>query len=130
MDRKVLVAVGDMLFNSKIDGAAKQIEGISTKFVKKLDEFLDYARDESPNLIIMDLNNSRFDPLFAINLIKQEEIIKEIPVVGFLSHVQVALRDKAENAGCDQVMPRSEFAAHLSEILAGTYTRNTTKIKD
>jgi hypothetical protein len=37
--------------------------------------------------------------------------------VGFLSHVQTELAEKALAAGCQEVLPRSKFTADLAEIL-------------
>jgi hypothetical protein len=40
-----------------------------------------------------------------------------VPVVAFLSHVQVELAEAARAAGCREVMPRSEFTRNLATIL-------------
>ena len=48
---------------------------------------------------------------------KVDERLRAVPLVGFFSHVQTALRRRAEEAGYDRVMPRSAFTKHLAEIL-------------
>jgi hypothetical protein len=40
-------------------------------------------------------------------------------VIAFLSHVQTDLAERARNAGCMDVMPRSKFTQNLAEILRG-----------
>src|SRR5262249_13237777 len=103
-------------------GTAAQCR-VSVKFVRKLEDLLSEARNE-PALILLDLNNSRFDAVEAIERLKADESSRLIPITGFLSHVQVDLKNRAEAAGCDTVMPRSEFSANLGEILSGEYNRN------
>ena len=118
MSRNILVAVGDMFFASKINGTAEQLN-INVKFVRNINDLLAHART-SPSVILLDLNNSRFDPIDALKQLKGDESLRSIPVVGFLSHVQVELQRQAAEAGCDQVLPRSKFTANLPEILLNT----------
>jgi len=42
---------------------------------------------------------------------------KATSIVGFVSHVQGDLKVKAQEAGCDVVMPRSAFSQNLPSIL-------------
>jgi hypothetical protein len=59
------------------------------------------------------------DPIEVLKIIKGEASMKDVPVVGFLSHVQLDLKQAAEAAGCDYVIPRSAFSMKLPEIVAG-----------
>src|SRR5688572_33244549 len=108
MNTEILAAVGEIFFASKINGAASHLN-ISVKFVKSIEDLIEHA-GARPRLIILDLNNNRFDPISAIKELKANEALREIPIVGFLSHVQVDLMKRAEAAGCDRVMPRSAFS--------------------
>jgi DNA-binding NarL/FixJ family response regulator len=67
-----------------------------------------------PRLVVVDLN-ARQGALEAIEQLHRSG--NPIPVIGFLSHVQTELAQRAQAAGCQQVMPRSSFTANLSEIL-------------
>jgi CheY-like chemotaxis protein len=115
MKEEILAAVGEIFFASKINGAASQLN-LSVKFVKSIEDLIEYA-GLGPRLIILDLNNNRFDPIQAIKVLKANDSLRDIPLVGFLSHVQVDLIKRAEAAGCDRVMPRSAFSANLLKIL-------------
>jgi PleD family two-component response regulator len=117
---EILAAVSDMIFASKISGAASQVNANVT-FVKSLDKLIEQSKALSVKMIILDLNNPRFDPLKAIEELKLSSDSKEIPIVGFLSHVQVELRRKAQEMGCDFTMPRSQFNTNLVDILSGKY---------
>ncbi|MEW6732701.1 MAG: response regulator [Acidobacteriota bacterium] len=120
MSRKVLAAVADMFFAAKIDAAARQ-QGILVEYVRTAEALLTQARAISPALILLDLNNTRFDTLAALEQLKADMVGSTIPVIGFLSHVQVERRRQAESLGCDRVMARSEFSTRLSEILSGNF---------
>ena len=39
------------------------------------------------------------------------------PIIGFLSHVQGDLKQKAHEVGCDMVLPRSAFSQNLPQLL-------------
>ena len=43
---------------------------------------------------------------------------REIPLVAFLSHIQLNLAESARAAGCRDVMPRSKFTQNMATILA------------
>jgi len=38
-------------------------------------------------------------------------------IIGFLSHVQGDLKLRAQEAGCDMVLPRSAFSQNLPQLL-------------
>jgi CheY-like chemotaxis protein len=120
MSKEILAAVADMIFASKINGAANQAS-VNVTFVKSIDKLVEQASNLKPELILLDLNNPRFDSLTAIKELKSNPILKEIPILGFLSHVQVDLRRQAQEIGCNFTLPRSQFNSHLVEILSGQY---------
>jgi len=66
-------------------------------------------------LIIVDLNSNGIKPLPVITRCAQVQ--KATSIVGFVSHVQGDLKVKAQEAGCDVVMPRSAFSQNLASIL-------------
>ncbi len=116
MTRRVLAAVEDLLFRSKISETAEQL-GIEAKFPRNRRKLLEALRESPPDLLVLDLNSARFEPLDLLRTVKSDEV--GIPTVGFLSHVQRDLAVAAREAGCDHVMARSAFTRDLPKILAG-----------
>ncbi|HEX9665902.1 MAG TPA: response regulator [Thermodesulfobacteriota bacterium] len=114
--KKVIAVLDDLFFSSKIREAAKTLD-IELEFVKKPDGFNEKISSEKPSLIIFDLNSRAGDPLEIIKKIKSTGELKQIPVIGFLSHAQIELKEEANRAGCDLVIPRSRFSKDLREIL-------------
>jgi CheY-like chemotaxis protein len=121
----VLALVDDLFFQAKLTETARKL-GVTLKtvatggaLVKELQAELEgelqvSARGDLPRLVVVDLN-ARQGALEAIEQLHRSG--NQIPVIGFLSHVQTELAQRAQAAGCQQVMPRSKFTANLSEIL-------------
>ena len=118
MTRRVLAAVEDLLFRSKISETASSL-GIEAAFPRNRRRLLEALRESPPDLLILDLNSARFEPLTLLRSVKSDEATRDAPTVGFLSHVQKDLAVAARAAGCDRVVARSTFARDLPRILAG-----------
>ena len=120
MNRRVLAAVGDLFFASKIRGTAEQLN-VTAQFARSEAALFDAARTEVPSLIILDLHDERFDPFALVEQLKADEHLRAVPVVGFFSHVHVELQRRAREAGVDYVLPRSVFTQRLADILSGRF---------
>ena len=118
MARRVIGALEDLLFKSKISETASQL-GIEAAFPRSPNKLLDALRESPPDLLVLDLNSARFEPLALLRDVKSNEALREVSTVGFLSHVQKDLAVAAREAGCDRVIARSAFTRDLPEILAG-----------
>jgi CheY-like chemotaxis protein len=118
MNRRVMAAVGDLLFASKIRGTAEQLN-VTAEFARSADVLFDAAKTEVPSLIILDLHTEQLDPFALVERLKADEQLRVVPVLGFFSHVHVELQRRAKEAGFDHVLPRSAFTQRLPEILKG-----------
>lgn len=112
----ILAAVDDLLFSSKIRTTAKQA-GVDLVFARTPPEILEQTRSLRPSLVIFDLNSAKANPIETIATLKHDAELSSIPTLGFVSHVHTGLIDAARQAGIDDVMARSAFAARLAEIL-------------
>ena len=113
--KKVLAVVEDLLFTVKISDAAKRA-GLEVEFLKSEKDVLEKA-EEKPLLIIMDLNCACVQPIRLISKLKTSPETKGISLIGFLSHIQGELKQKAQEAGANIVMARSAFSQNLQQIL-------------
>lgn len=114
--KKILAVLEDLLFTVKISDAAKRA-GLDVEFVKSERDVLDKAEHEKPLLVILDLNFNSVQPLRLISKIKNNGDMKQISVIGYLSHVQGELKQQAQEAGANIVMARSAFSQNLQQIL-------------
>jgi PleD family two-component response regulator len=118
MSRTVIAAVDDMLFISKIRATAEHV-GVEVRFARNTEALLASARENQPNLIIVDLHSQKIDPLALARALKSDPELQAVVLLGFFSHVQTDLMSEATKAGYDRVMPRSAFSKDLASILAG-----------
>ena len=116
--RRVLAAVEDLLFRSKISETAQAV-GVEAAFPRSPKKLLDELRASPPDLLVLDLNSSRFEPLELLRIVESDDALREVSTVGFLSHVQGDLALAAREAGCDRVMARSAFVENLPRIVSG-----------
>lgn len=114
--KKILAVVDDLLFTVKISDAAKRA-GLTVEFLKSEQDVLEKARQEQPLLVIIDLNTSSVEPLPLISKLKTDTDLKQISLIGYLSHVQGELKQQAHEAGANIVMARSAFSQNLQQIL-------------
>ena len=112
MTRRILAAVEDLLFKSKISETASQL-GIDAAFPRNPRKLLEALRESPPDLLVIDLNSARFEPLALLRSVRSDEATRDVSTVGFLSHVQKDLAVAAREAGCDRVVARSAFTKDL-----------------
>ena len=115
---RIFAFVDDLFFLAKIQETARKLN-VKVEFVKNDKDLLDHMGENGegkPSLIIFDLNNVNAKPLTLIPKLKSR-LKKGTSIVGFLSHVQGDLKQKAHEAGCDMVLPRSAFSQNLPQLL-------------
>ena len=115
---RILAMVDDLFFVTKIQETARKLN-VKVEFPKTDKELLERIENngqEKPSLIIIDLNSVNAKPLTTIPKLKAK-LKKETSILGFDSHVQGDLKVKAQEAGCDAVMPRSAFSQNLPQLL-------------
>jgi PleD family two-component response regulator len=114
--KKILAVVEDLMFTVKIADAAKRA-GLDVEFVKSERDVIEKATQEKPLLVILDLNFEAVQPLKLISQMKNDGEMKQISLIGYLSHVQGELKQQAQEAGANIVMARSAFSQNLQQIL-------------
>lgn len=113
--KKVIGVLEDLLFVAKISDAARRL-GLEFEFVKTERDAIEKAKLH-PLLIIVDLNCIAAQPLKLISKLKGTAETKNVDVIGYVSHVQGDLKQKAHEIGCDMVLARSAFSQNLQQIL-------------
>jgi CheY-like chemotaxis protein len=115
---RIFAFVDDLFFATKIQETGRKLN-VKVEFVKNdkdLAERMLQNGEEKPSLIIFDLNNVNAKPLTLIPKLKSK-LKKGTSIIGFLSHVQGDLKQKAHEVGCDMVLPRSAFSQNLPQLL-------------
>jgi CheY-like chemotaxis protein len=118
MPRHIIAIVDDLFFASKIRGTAEQVS-VTTSFPRTADAVVEAAVQHKPSLIVCDLHSQKIDCVELAKKLKADESTRDLPLIGFFSHVQTELERAANEAGFDRVIPRSVFTRHLPDILSG-----------
>ena len=83
------------------------------------EEGLARARAEQPHLILMDMSLPVKDGWAATREIKEDIVLRGIPVIALTAHAMAGDKDKAMEAGCDDYDTKPvEFARLLGKIEA------------
>lgn len=114
--RRVIAVVPDLFFATRIAGTAAHL-GVALEMPRP-EAALELIRRAPPDLIILDLH-APGEPLALARALHADPVIGSVPIVGFYSHVDGALREAAIAAGIDHVLPRSAFTVRLPALLAG-----------
>jgi len=119
---RIFALVDDLFFLAKIQEVSRKLN-VKVEFIKSDKDIAasaegteNGAADEKPSLIIVDLNSNSVKPIPTISKLRSR-FKKSTSIVAFVSHVQGDLKVKAQEAGCDVVMPRSAFSQNLPNIL-------------
>lgn len=108
--KRVIAAIDDLFFMVKVKDAATAA-GLGIEFAKSKDDALARA-GAGTCVVVIDLNAGKFAGVDLVCELK----LRGVPVLAFLSHVNVELRAKAEEAGADWVLARSALAVNINAI--------------
>lgn len=100
----------DLIFTSRITGTGRDL-GCAIRVAKTADALLALARQDPPACAIIDLHNPGLNITELVAALKQ--LSPPPTVIGYGSHVDTATLKAARTAGCDRVLPRSQFVEEL-----------------
>lgn len=111
------ILVADLFFRSKIRAVA-EAAGVTVQFARSFDELQTLLpKTQGGARVIIDLSDRSLRPLEILPGLAQAGH----RLLGFLSHVDVATANAAQDVGCT-VLPRSKFVENLPAILMGEYS--------
>jgi 1,4-dihydroxy-6-naphthoate synthase len=114
--RPALLAVtSDLVFRSKIDLSLRPT-GFLVRFAQPAG-WTDTARELEPELVLLDASDLPPGSIEALRAFKSDPATREIPVVAYGPHRDLAARDAIRSAGADDVVANSEVATSLGELV-------------
>ena len=119
---KVLI-VEDNSANMTLAVFLLQSAGHSVLSARDAEAGLTLARDEQPDLILMDIQLPGMDPLQATALLKRDDATRAIPVIALTALAMKGDEERIRAAGCDgyiaKPMRYQEFLATIAAQLVG-----------
>jgi CheY-like chemotaxis protein len=114
MGKSVVACVEDLFFRSKIDATARHLN-VPVRFTG-LEGLPEACEHQGTAAVLIELS-SNGAALEAVRKLRASRQTRDLPIIGFLSHVDRELAKNAETAGVTQVMPRSQFSETLPDLL-------------
>ena len=122
MRKKVIIAVNNMIFTSKIMSVLDRLDAEGIKAIRS-DDIFAKAQELQPNLIIIDLNLNGIEAPALINKLRSYAATKRIPIVCYSPHVMADQMKAALTAGANEVYTNSKMTSRMGKIL-GKYIQN------
>jgi DNA-binding NarL/FixJ family response regulator len=117
---RVLALIPDLLFGSRVQGAlmaaGDEVEMVADE--SRLRGRLEGADASAPAVLVVDLTNDDLDGSALVEALSGEGKLAQTRTLGFYSHVDVHVRERAEQAGFDLVVPRSRMAREGAKLVS------------
>jgi two-component system, cell cycle response regulator len=101
MHDKTILVIEDHELNLKLVKTLLQRGSLRVLGTGDAESGIELARSGKPDLILMDIQLPGMDGLAATRLIKNDPLLRQIPVVAMTSYAMKADLEKAKEAGCD-----------------------------
>jgi len=108
----ILTFIPDLLLQSKICGLVSRT-GRQCRNVSSVKELTQTASENRATLVILDLENAAQD---MVNVVK-ELVSVDAKVIGFYSHVHPEIAKSCLEAGCFNVLTRSQLDRQLPAVV-------------
>jgi two-component system cell cycle response regulator DivK len=119
---KVLI-IEDNPANMKLTLFLVQSVGHTVVSATDAEAGLTMARDEHPDLILMDIQLPGMDGLEATRLLKRDEATRLIPVIALTALAMKGDEERILAAGCDGYIPKPIRYREVLEIIAAQLAR-------
>jgi CheY-like chemotaxis protein len=111
----VVLLTADLMTQSRVEAAATR-SAASLRTVSNPVALASSVAESSATAVILDLTLATLDVATSVAQLKALPGAKPI-LIAFGPHVHESLLAAAQAAGCDEVLSRGQFFAHLDEIL-------------
>lgn len=119
--KTILVAITDLFFYTKVRDALRQPEYQLEK-ARTQQEIVDKALSADPRAILFDMNDLNLDAFQALEKLKADPRVKDIPTLAFANHEEVDTWKRAKALGVTKVVSRNEFSACTRELVEELFT--------
>jgi len=114
----VVLLCADLMFGSRV-GSALQLAGDEVETIASAGALeARLARGPAPAALVVDLTDEGLGGARAVGSLISSGSLAGVPTLGFYSHVDVAAREAAREAGFDRVIPRSRMAREGAALVA------------
>lgn len=124
MESKTILIIEDNQLNLKLVKTLLQIEKHQVLEAGDAEYGLEIAKEQVPDLILMDIQLPGMSGLEATRIIKQDPELMGIPVVALTSFAMQGDEEKAMEAGCEGYITKPIDTREFTKTLAQYYSNN------
>ena len=110
---RLVAATSDLFLRSRITELARQT-GADPFFGTGPDELRRLVAEKRPELVILDLSSTDYDPFSIAHVLKTKFNSR---LFGLYPHVRTELKKRADEIGFEYVVPNSNFLPSLRRVL-------------
>ena len=122
MPKAILVAITDLFFYTKVRDALRQPDYQLEK-ARTQQDIVDKALSANPGVIIFDMNDLTLNAFQALEKLKADPQLQDIPTLAYANHEEVDTWNRAKALGVTKIVSRNEFSARtralVEELMAG-----------
>jgi len=119
---KVILILENDPKNLKLVTVILQVSGYATLQATDGKQGVELAREEKPDLILMDIQIPVMDGLEATKLLKNDGATRDIPVIALTAYAMKGDEEKMRAAGCDGYITKpidiKGFLKKISEVIS------------
>lgn len=114
---KTVLIVEDNELNMKLFHDLLEAHGFSTLETKNGNEVLELARKNKPDLILMDIQLPEVSGLDVTKWLKEDEELKDIPVIAVTAFAMKGDEQKIREGGCEDYISKPISVSNFIEII-------------
>lgn len=114
--KTVLVAVTDIFFYTKVRDALLP-NGYRLERARSQDDIALKASAADPAAVILNMNDERLDAFQALEMLRNDPKLHNLPVLAFANHEEVDTWNRAKSMGVTKIVSRNEFSARTKGLV-------------
>ena len=116
MAKKVLI-VEDNELNMKLFKDLLEVHNIDTVQTNNGSEAMDLARQQMPDLILMDIQLPEISGLDITKMLKEDDELKSIPVIAVTAFAMKGDEEKIREGGCEDYISKPISVTNFLEVI-------------
>lgn len=126
MQKTILVAITDLFFYTKVRDALRQPDYQLEK-ARAQQDIVDKTLSANPAVIIFNMNDLTLDAFQALEQLKTDPRLKDIPTLAFANHEEVETWNRAKVLGVTKIVSRNEFSARTRALVEEVINNHVAK---
>ena len=119
MENKEILVIEDNQLNMKLVRSLLHLGKFKVREAMDAETGIKLAREQQPDLILMDIQLPGMDGLSATKIIRKDPDLSDIPVVALTSYAMQGDEEKAKSVGCVGYIAKPIDTRSFLDTLAG-----------